>query len=190
VEGSGLGLALSKSLLEMMNGSLNVQSQPGAGSRFTLELPFVRLQKTAATAPVEQPPLIPALPSPEVQGKVLCIEDNLSSLALIETLLQRRPGIKLLSSMQGQLGLDLAAQHAPRLILLDVSLPDIDGLNVLQRLRQSAITRTTPVLMITADASDLTHLALCNAGATAVLTKPIHVPSFLAHLDQYFPEPV
>ena len=190
VEGSGLGLALSKSLLEMMNGSLNVQSQPGAGSRFTLELPFLRLQQTAAAAPVQQPPLIPALAGPDIQGKVLCIEDNLSSLALIETLLQRRPGIKLLSSMQGQLGLDLAAQHAPRLILLDVSLPDIDGLNVLQRLRQSVITRTTPVLMIIADASDLTHLALCDAGATAVLTKPIHVPSFLAHLDQYFPEPV
>ncbi|MNY01211.1 Polar-differentiation response regulator DivK [compost metagenome] len=192
MEGSGLGLALSKSLLEMMNGSLIVQSQPGAGSQFTLELPFVHLQETTGTAaaPIDNRPLIPALAGPDVQGKVLCIEDNLSSLALIETVLQRRPGVKLLSSMQGQLGLDLAAQHAPQLILLDVSLPDIDGLNVLQRLRQSAITRTTPVLMITADASDLTRLALSDAGATAVLTKPIHIPSFLAHLDQYFPEPV
>ncbi|CRM80627.1 ATP-binding protein [Pseudomonas sp. 25 R 14] len=192
VEGSGLGLALSKSLLEMMNGSLTVQSQPGVGSRFTLELAFVHLQDAvgAAAAALDNRPLIPALADPEVQGKVLCIEDNLSSLALIETVLQRRPGIKLLSSMQGQLGLDLATQHAPQLILLDVSLPDIDGLNVLQRLRRCAITRTTPVLMITADATDLTRQALSDAGATAVLTKPIHIPSFLAHLDQYFPEPV
>ncbi|WP_330210860.1 ATP-binding protein [Pseudomonas sp. AM4(2022)] len=192
VEGSGLGLALSKSLLEMMNGSLTVQSQPGVGSRFTLELAFVHLQDAfgAAAAALDNRPLIPALADSEVQGKVLCIEDNLSSLALIETVLQRRPGIKLLSSMQGQLGLDLAVQHAPQLILLDVTLPDIDGLNVLQRLRQCEITRSTPVLMITADASDLTRLALSDAGATAVLTKPIHIPSFLAHLDQYFPEPV
>ena len=192
VEGSGLGLALSKSLLEMMNGSLTVQSQPGVGSRFTLELAFVHLQDAvgAAAAALDNRPLTPALADPEVQGKVLCIEDNLSSLALIETVLQRRPGIKLLSSMQGQLGLDLAAQHAPQLILLDVSLPDIDGLNVLQRLRRCAITRTTPVLMITADATDLTRQALSDAGATAVLTKPIHIPSFLAHLDQYFTEPV
>ncbi|WP_288854976.1 ATP-binding protein [uncultured Pseudomonas sp.] len=192
VEGSGLGLALSKSLLEMMNGSLTVQSQPGVGSRFILELAFVRLQDTVgrAAASIDNRPLMPALAGPEVQGKVLCIEDNLSSLALIETVLQRRPGIKLLSSMQGQLGLDLAAQHAPQLILLDVSLPDIDGVSVLQRLRRCAITRSTPVLMITADASDLTRLALSDAGATAVLTKPIHIPSFLAHLDQYFPEPV
>ncbi|AZF16072.1 ATP-binding protein [Pseudomonas sp. R3-18-08] len=191
VEGSGLGLALSKSLLENMDGQLKVQSQPGIGSRFTLELPFVRMAHVhSGAAPGIEPEL--QRPAPIVstfQGKVLCIEDNLSSLALIETLLQRRPGIRLLSSMQGQLGLDLAAQHAPQLILLDVALPDIDGLKVLQRLRQSPISRDTPVLMITADASDLTRHALLQAGATAVLNKPINVPGFLAHLDQAFPEP-
>ena len=192
VEGSGLGLALSKSLLEMMQGSLNVQSQVGSGSRFTLALPYARLPEAQGmtVCAIENPTPAPALASQAIQGKVLCIEDNLSSLALIETLLQRRPGIKLLSSMQGQLGLDLAAQHAPQLIVLDVSLPDIDGLSVLRRLRQSAITRNTPVLMITADASTLTRLALQDAGATAVLSKPINVPSFLAHLDHCFPEPV
>ncbi len=188
VEGSGLGLALSKSLLEKMNGRLSVHSQHGIGSRFTLELPFVRVQPAGdLLAPVVD--TRPVRPAPAIQGKVLYIEDNLSSLALIETLLHRRPGIKLLSSMQGQLGLDLAAQHVPQLILLDVSLPDIDGLAVLQRLRRSAITRYTPVLMITADASDLTRQALHDAGATAILNKPINVPAFLAHLDQYFPEP-
>ena len=191
VEGSGLGLALSKSLLENMDGQLTVQSQPGIGSRFSLELPFVRV---AQSQPIALPIIDTELkrPAPVIstfEGKVLCIEDNLSSLALIETLLQRRPGIRLLSSMQGQLGLDLAAQHAPQLILLDVSLPDMNGLKVLQRLRQSPITRDTPVLMITADASDLTRQALQEAGATAVLNKPINVPAFLAHLDQAFPEP-
>ncbi|MEG8232698.1 ATP-binding protein [Pseudomonas orientalis] len=189
VEGSGLGLALSKSLLEKMKGGLSVHSQPDIGSRFTLELPFVRVQTSGdlAAAVIDTTPVRPA---PALQGKVVYIEDNLSSLALIETLLHRRPGIKLLSSMQGQLGLDLAAQHAPRLILLDVSLPDIDGLTVLQRLRRSAITRHTPVLMITADTSDLTRQALHDAGATAILNKPINVPAFLSHLDQYFPEPM
>ncbi|TKJ73077.1 histidine kinase [Pseudomonas sp. CFBP13509] len=191
VEGSGLGLALSKSLLENMDGRLKVQSQPGVGSRFTLELPFVRVAhaQSIATPGIDTELKRPAPVVSTFEGKVLCIEDNLSSLALIETLLQRRPGIRLLSSMQGQLGLDLAAQHAPQLILLDVSLPDINGLKVLQRLRQSPITRETPVLMITADASDLTRQTLQEAGATAVLNKPINVPAFLAHLDQAFPEP-
>ena len=193
VEGSGLGLALSKSLLEKMDGTLTVHSQAGIGSRFILNLPYVRLQDPEEVVPAvidNTPSMRPALATCANLGKVLYIEDNLSSLALIETLLQRRPAIKLLSSMQGQLGLDLAAKHAPRLILLDVSLPDIDGLTVLQRLRRSAITQDTPVLMITADASDLTRLALHDAGATAVLNKPINVPAFLAHLDQYFPEPM
>lgn len=191
VEGSGLGLALSKSLLENMDGQLDVQSQPGIGSRFTVQLPFARVAQSQpiATPVIDTELKRPAPVASPFQGKVLCIEDNLSSLALIETLLQRRPGIRLLSSMQGQLGLDLAAQHAPQLILLDVSLPDINGLKVLQRLRQSPITRDTPVLMITADASDLTRQALQQAGATAVLNKPINVPAFLAHLDQAFPEP-
>jgi PAS domain S-box-containing protein len=192
VEGSGLGLALSKSLLEMMNGSLTVQSQPGTGSRFTFELPAVTvpLGTLPAMAPVEHPAPDSAPVSPWVQGNLLCIEENLSSLALIETLLQRRPGIKLLSSMQGQLGLDLAAQHAPQLILLDVSLPDTDGVDILQRLRRSPITRMTPVLIMTADSSEPTRDALRESGATDVLIKPMHIPSFLAHLDRYFPEPV
>lgn len=185
VEGTGLGLSLSKSLLEMMQGSLQVLSEPGQGCCFTLRLP------AAQVSGAQLPPLAAleiTRPRTEFDGKVLCIEDNLSSLALIETLMQRRPGIQLLSSMQGQLGLDLARQHAPQLILLDVTLPDLEGLEVLCRLRQSAATASTPVLMITADASDLTHRALREAGATAILTKPIHIQAFLGHLERYLPE--
>ncbi|UZE21309.1 PAS domain S-box protein [Pseudomonas sp. B21-056] len=186
VEGTGLGLSLSKSLLEMMQGNLLVRSVPGQGCCFTLQLPGAQVVATQlppiAALTVTRPPV-------EYHGRVLCIEDNLSSLALIETLMQRRPGIQLLSSMQGQMGLDLARQHAPQLILLDVTLPDLEGLEVLRRLRQSPATASTPVLMITADASDLTHRALQDAGATAILTKPIHIQAFLAHLERYLPEP-
>ncbi|WP_434674819.1 ATP-binding protein [Pseudomonas sp. D3-10] len=185
VEGTGLGLSLSKSLLEMMQGSLQVRSDPGQGCCFTLRLPGARVSGA------HLPPMVAlevARPRTEFDGKVLCIEDNLSSLALIETLMQRRPGIQLLSSMQGQMGLDLARQHAPQLILLDVTLPDLDGLEVLRRLRQSPTTAYTPVLMITADASDLSHRALLDAGATAILTKPIHIQAFLGHLERYLPE--
>ncbi|UZE08744.1 ATP-binding protein [Pseudomonas corrugata] len=186
VEGTGLGLSLSKSLLEMMQGNLQVRSVPYQGCCFTLQLPGVQVITThlppIAALKVTRPPV-------EYHGRILCIEDNLSSLALIETLMQRRPGIQLLSSMQGQMGLDLARQHAPQLILLDVTLPDLEGLEVLRRLRQSPATASTPVLMITADASDLTHRALQDAGATAILTKPIHIQAFLAHLERYLPEP-
>ncbi|WP_055126951.1 ATP-binding protein [Pseudomonas mediterranea] len=186
VEGTGLGLSLSKSLLEMMQGNLQVHSVPDQGCCFTLQLPGAQVV-TAHLPPIAA--LTVTRPPVEYYGRVLCIEDNLSSLALIETLMQRRPGIQLLSSMQGQMGLDLARQHAPQLILLDVTLPDLEGLEVLRRLRQSPATASTPVLMITADASDLTRRVLQDAGATAVLTKPIHIQAFLAHLERYLPEP-
>ena len=186
VEGTGLGLSLSKNLLEMMQGNLRVHSEPGHGCCFTLQLPATQVIGThlppIAALAVTRAPV-------DYHGKILCIEDNLSSLALIETLMQRRPGIQLLSSMQGQMGLDLARQHSPQLILLDVTLPDLEGLEVLRRLRQSPATAATPVLMITADASDLTHRALRDAGATAILTKPIHIQAFLGHLEHYLPEP-
>ncbi|MCD5993144.1 PAS domain S-box protein [Pseudomonas sp. CDFA 602] len=191
IEGTGLGLALSKSMLEMMHGTLSVDSLRGHGSRFTLQLPRVRVLTPVLSA-TRQSSLLPAVQRtalPRHRGKVLCIEDNLSSMALIETLMQRRPGVQLLSSMQGQLGLDLARQHAPQLILLDLNLPDLKGLEVLQRLRGLTATALTPVLMITADASESTQRELIQAGATAVLTKPIQVPVFLAHLDRYLPEP-
>ncbi|EGH15890.1 sensory box histidine kinase/response regulator, partial [Pseudomonas savastanoi pv. glycinea str. race 4] len=194
VEGTGLGLALSKSMLEMMHGTLSVQNTPAEGCRFILELPLVLVH--APTAPLPQTGMpsdaapVARLPAhPAYHGKLLCIEDNLSSMALIETLMQRRPGIQLLSSMQGQLGLDLARQHAPQLILLDLNLPDIKGLEVLHRLRRLPATANTPVLMITADTRDKASCELKQAGATAILTKPIQVPVFLALLDQYLPEP-
>ncbi|PBK52779.1 histidine kinase [Pseudomonas syringae pv. actinidiae] len=192
VEGTGLGLALSKSMLEMMNGTLSVQTTQNEGCRFTLALPFVAVHApTVATPrPADAVPMPRPAARPAYHGKLLCIEDNLSSMALIETLLQRRPGIQLLSSMQGQLGLDLARQHAPQLILLDLNLPDIKGLEVLQRLRRLPATANTPVLMITADASANAQRELKEAGATAILIKPIQVPVFLALLDQYLPEPV
>ncbi|MBC3364188.1 ATP-binding protein [Pseudomonas sp. SWRI154] len=186
VEGTGLGLSLSKSLLEMMQGSLQVHSEPGHGCCFTLRLPSAHVSGSNLPPRVA---LEVTRPRTEFDGKVLCIEDNLSSLALIETLMQRRPGIQLLSSMQGQMGLDLARQHAPQLILLDVTLPDLEGLEVLRRLRQSPATASTPVLMITADTSALAHRALQDAGATAILTKPIHIQAFLGHLERYLPEP-
>ncbi|SDH19378.1 PAS domain S-box-containing protein [Pseudomonas flavescens] len=191
-EGTGLGLALSRNLLQAMDGTLEVISVVGTGSRFVLTLPTAQVETLASTdVPWHHPPS-PAPAGTQKSGnltRVLCIEDNLSSQALIETLLQRRPGVQLLSSMQGQLGLDLARQHLPRVILLDINLPDMTGIDVLKRLRADPATTGIAVLMITADASTASRRAMQQAGATAILTKPIHVPTFLAFLDQHLPEP-
>jgi len=186
VEGTGLGLALSKSLLEQMDGSLSVHSEPGQGSTFRLTLPRAQAGNVALLAEVAAPrPATSALAPPEHPLRVLCIEDNLSSLALIETLLARWPQVQVISAMQGQLGLDLAWQHRPEVILLDLDLPDLSGREVLTRLRRQARSAATPVLLITADASAVTQRELQAAGATAVLSKPLHVPTFLATLRQH-----
>ncbi|MCI8212435.1 histidine kinase [Pseudomonas sp. S25] len=192
VEGTGLGLALSKNLLEMMDGSLNVLSATDAGCRFTLSLPhaFIQPDETRMVSPPNELSDEPGQSAAGYRASVLCIEDNLASLTLIETLLQRRPGIQLFSSMQGQMGLDLATRHAPDLILLDVNLPDVSGIRILRRLRRATRTANTPVLMMTADASPMTHNVLREAGATAILVKPINVRMFYDHIDQYLTEPL
>lgn len=192
VEGTGLGLALSKNLLEMMDGSLDVLSATDAGCRFTLSLPHTIIRSDTAV-PALKPDTVIDEPEKSADGyraSVLCIEDNLASLTLIETLLQRRPGIQLLSSMQGQMGLDLATRHTPDLILLDINLPDISGIKVLRRLRNAAQTEHTPILMMTADATSITHRILREAGATAILIKPINVRMFYDQIDQFLTEPL
>src|SRR5207245_8902728 len=121
--------------------------------------------------------------SPEV-STVLYVEDNLSNLELIQRLLTRRPGVRLLPAMQGQLGLDLARQHHPDLILLDLHLPDIPGTEVLRCLRAMPETQNIPVVVISADATPGLIEQLLAAGAWQYLTKPLDMKRFLALLDE------
>ena len=180
VSGTGLGLALSKGLVDAMGGAIGVESTPGQGSLFWVEL------RRAAAPEADWEALeegeAPKLPSR--MGTVLYVEDNLSNLQLIERLLARRPGIKLLSAMQGRLGLDLAREHRPGLILLDLHLPDVHGSEVLRQLREDARTRDIPVIVISADASPREIARLQTAGARDYLTKPIDVRRFLVIVDE------
>jgi CheY-like chemotaxis protein len=133
IEGTGLGLPLSKRLAEAMGGTLDLASTPQQGSTFWVELPLVEgpVQQDERRSQVEAPPATePAEPSGPTLT-VLYIEDNLSNLRLVERVLSRRPGVRLISAMRPQLGLDLAADHHPDLILLDLHLPDMPGEAVL-----------------------------------------------------------
>jgi CheY-like chemotaxis protein len=119
----------------------------------------------------------------EAQGTLVYIEDNLSNLKLVERLLRQRPQVRLVPAMQGRLGLDLAAEHAPKLVLLDRHLPDIDGAEVLSRLRTHPATARSAIYILTADASPGQKERLLAAGATGYLTKPIDIEAFLSVLD-------
>ena len=183
IEGTGLGLALSQRLMDAMGGSIGVESAVGKGSTFWIELPLAkspleRFPRDGAANGARQPSSEPASRS------ILYIEDNLSNLALIEQMLAERPGTALLTSMQGKVGLDLARQHTPDLILLDLHLPDLPGWDVLSQLKADSTTRHIPVVVISADATKRQMNRLMSAGAAHYLTKPLDVNKFFQVLDE------
>jgi PAS domain S-box-containing protein len=182
VEGTGLGLALSKALAEAMDGSLGVESEVDRGSTFWVE--FARSEAPAAgETPVRGRPG-PAAADPGVTGTVLYIEDNVSNRRLMERVLARRPGVRLIAAAEGQTGLDLALAEQPDLILLDLHLPDMNGDDVLRRLWEDARTRAIPVAVLSADATPAQARRMLAAGATAYLTKPIDISQVLQLLDE------
>lgn len=187
VEGTGLGLALSKRLVEAMDGAIWADSIPGRGTRFTLELraagdPTRPAVSTADASAGSQPRRI-------VGGTILYIEDNLANLRLIERILDRRTGITLMSAMQGRRALELARDHRPDLILLDLHLPDIAGRDVLAALRADRGTRDIPVVILSADATPHQIDQLRAEGARHYLTKPLDVQLLLTVLDDILGKP-
>lgn len=182
VEGSGLGLALSKSLVELMGGTLTVTTEAGKGSRFCVELAQAEDPQERLPADVTQ---LPGSVNVFCEGRtVLYIEDNLDNLRLVQRVLDLRPGVQLVTSMQGSLGTELARQHRPDLILLDVHLADLNGEQVLGRLRAAPETQSIPVVVLSADATPRQIERLRAAGARDYLTKPIEVPRFLGIVDE------
>jgi PAS domain S-box-containing protein len=185
VEGAGLGLPLSKQLAEAMAGNLGVSSTAGKGSTFWVELPLAEGPVQRAEREDELP--APTLAHPELEPQptltVLCIEDNLSNLQLVERVLARRSGARLISAVRPQLGLDLAAEHDPDLVLLDLHLPDMPGQEVFRRLQANPRTAHVPVVILSADARPTLVNELMAQGVRAFLTKPLDVREMLELLD-------
>jgi CheY-like chemotaxis protein len=173
VEGTGIGLALSRRLAEAMGGTLDVETNLGQGTTFWVELPVVegpveRYVRLNGHDELSTPPVVHT-------KKVLHIEDNASNLRLVERILARDGEIELVSAMQGRLGVELAREHRPALILLDLHLPDIAGDEVLRQLRDDPQTAAIPVVVVSADATPGQIRRLLAEGASAYLTKPLDV---------------
>lgn len=183
IEGTGLGLALSKRLVEAMNGSIGVESKVGRGSSFWVELPLTESPFERLTQVGDKGLASASRQAPVEPRTVLYIEDNLTNFRLIEHIMAGRPWIKLLPAMQGGVGVDLARQHRPDVALVDLHLPDIQGDEVLRRLQADPRTRGIPVIIISADATPGEVERLLAAGASAYLTKPIDTEELLKIID-------
>ncbi len=182
VEGTGLGLALSKRFAEAMGGELGMLPAT-TGACFYLELPSAEssLQLVENESVVEA---TPDLPTSGPTSTILLVEDNLSNVRLVEKILSGHREYRLIVAMQGSLAQDLAREHMPDLILLDLNLPDIDGDVVLERLRADSATATIPIAIVSADATPSQVERLLEAGAFDYLTKPLNVKAFLALLER------
>ncbi len=183
VVGTGLGLALSQRLMSAMNGKIEAASENGDGTTFTLILPSA-LRPQREEAKKDNETLVEWTTS--APRRILYIEDNLANLALIESIFSELMPFKLLAAMQGGLGLELARNHQPDLVLLDLHLPDMNGDKVLEAMKSDPALAHIPVVMLSADATPGQVRRLMEAGADEYLTKPLDIDQFLRVVNDVF----
>ena len=182
-EGTGIGLVVSKRLVELMGGEIGAQSTVGVGSEFWIELNSVVEPKAAAAslpAAVARSPVT----GPAPLRTVLCVEDNLANLTLIETLLARRPDIRLLTARDGRSGVEIAHISQPDAVLMDINLPGINGIQALKILAENPATAHIPVIALSANAMPRDIEKGLEAGFFRYLTKPIKVGELMDTLDE------
>ena len=184
IEGTGLGLAVVKELITLLNGKVGVESIENQGSTFWIELPKCKIQDTHLKDLEKEDS--PTLKLSEKDASILYIEDNAMNISLVEDIFKiKRPGYHLITTIYGNEGLKLADQFQPQLILLDLDLPDKHGSIVLKELKENTKTADIPVIIVSADATKDQINKLMEGGATKYVTKPFEIKDFLEIVDHF-----
>ncbi|MEW5892103.1 MAG: response regulator [Pseudomonadota bacterium] len=185
VDGTGIGLVISKRLMEAMHGRIGVDSQEGIGSTFWIEIPVAASDLPVTNNSTNSTEPLPQHATPQTgEHTVLYVEDNPANLKLMTSLLAKWPTVRLLTAHTGTLGIEMAKSYRPDLILLDINLPELDGYGVLRELKQAPETRDIPVIALTANAMPKDIERGKAAGFLEYLTKPLDVPYFFALLGR------
>ena len=182
-EGTGIGLVVSKRLVELMGGEIGVESTVGVGSVFWFELDLAAEPQPAVGAAEPLGPHQAHVQHGAVLRTLLYVEDNPANMKLVEQLIARRPDMRLLSAADGRTGIEMARTHLPEVILMDINLPGMSGIQALKILREDPVTAHIPVLAISANAMPHDIKKGLEAGFFRYLTKPINVNEFMEALD-------
>ena len=187
IEGTGVGLTITKTLVEYMGGSIGIESKEGKGSKF-----FVTFNK--ANPPVLEGTENKYLPEEKhlekmAEGKtMLYVEDDYTNLTLVKNILRRRPNVKLLTALDAESGIEIVRTQHPDLILMDINLPKMDGYEALKKLKSNDATKRIPAIAISADAMPDSIKKGKTAGFLEYITKPLNVNHFLDVIDNIFKE--
>jgi CheY-like chemotaxis protein len=184
--GTGIGLVVTKQLAELMDGTIGVESTVGEGSTFWCELPTRAAPQELVPNDKEPSPDAPPLVAGTPSRTLLYVEDNPANMKLVEQLIARRPDIRLLTATTGNLGIELARKTRPNVIIMDINLPGVSGINAMKVLREDPVTSRIPVVALSANAMPRDIEAGLRAGFFRYLTKPIKVNEFMEVLNASF----
>ena len=182
-EGTGIGLVVTKKLVELMEGAIGVESTPGTGSVFWVELGLTGAPTVAIQEADRAMLARPTVPDGTPLRTLLYVEDNPANLELIEQIIERRPDLRMLGAADGNLAIEFARAYQPEVILMDINLPGISGIEALHILRADALTAHIPIIALSANAARRDIESGLAAGFFNYLTKPIKVDQFMNVLD-------